>query len=201
MNRVTLLGRLGKDPEIRSTQSGEKVASFSVATSEQWKDKAQIALNHQVHLNPAGIPRQPGDKQLVVMRCEDCHQLDSQRRYMQPIAFDKHCANCHADQLNFSAVELAEHQRADAERIARPDQLLVGQADEGIGAFQRPQTLDETVDEARLLGARDQMQHHLGIGGRLHDGALVDELLAKREPVGEVAVMADGEAERIEFGE
>lgn len=40
MNRVTLLGRLGKDPEIRSTQSGEKVASFSVATSEQWKDKA-----------------------------------------------------------------------------------------------------------------------------------------------------------------
>lgn len=40
MNRVTLLGRLGKDPEIRSTQSGEKVASFPVATSEKWKDKA-----------------------------------------------------------------------------------------------------------------------------------------------------------------
>jgi hypothetical protein len=42
------------------------------------------------------------------MRCEDCHQLDAQRRYMQPIAFDKHCATCHADQLNFSAGELAE---------------------------------------------------------------------------------------------
>lgn len=39
LNRVSLLGRLGKDPEIRSTQSGEKVASFSIATSEQWKDK------------------------------------------------------------------------------------------------------------------------------------------------------------------
>lgn len=39
LNRVSLLGRLGKDPEIRSTQSGEKVASFSIATGEQWKDR------------------------------------------------------------------------------------------------------------------------------------------------------------------
>ncbi len=100
-----------------------------------------------------------------------------------------------------AAVELAEHQRADAERVARADQLLVGEADEGIGAFQRAQALDEAVDEARLLRARDQMQHHLGVGGGLHDGALMHELLAQRQPVGEVAVMADGEAERIEFGE
>ena len=47
-----------------------------------------------------------------------------------------------------AAVELAEHQRADAERIARADQLLVGQADEGIGAFELAQALDEAVDEA-----------------------------------------------------
>lgn len=40
LNRVSLLGRLGKDPEIRQTQSGENVASFSIATGEQWKDKA-----------------------------------------------------------------------------------------------------------------------------------------------------------------
>lgn len=39
LNRVSLLGRLGRDPEIRTTQSGEKVASFSIATGEQWKDK------------------------------------------------------------------------------------------------------------------------------------------------------------------
>lgn len=40
LNRVSLLGRLGKDPEVRTTQSGEKVASFSIATGEQWKDKS-----------------------------------------------------------------------------------------------------------------------------------------------------------------
>ena len=37
--KVTLVGNLGKDPEIRNTQNGKKVASFSVATSEKFKDK------------------------------------------------------------------------------------------------------------------------------------------------------------------
>jgi len=39
MNRVTLIGNLGQDPEIRITQSGGKVASMSLATSESWTDK------------------------------------------------------------------------------------------------------------------------------------------------------------------
>lgn len=40
VNKVIIVGNLGKDPEIRSFQNGGKVASFSVATSESWKDKA-----------------------------------------------------------------------------------------------------------------------------------------------------------------
>ncbi|MDR3424366.1 MAG: single-stranded DNA-binding protein [Alphaproteobacteria bacterium] len=40
VNKVILIGNLGRDPEIRSFQSGGRVASFSVATSESWKDKA-----------------------------------------------------------------------------------------------------------------------------------------------------------------
>ena len=40
VNRVILLGNLGKDPDIRSMQSGSKVASFSLATSKRWKDRA-----------------------------------------------------------------------------------------------------------------------------------------------------------------
>jgi single-strand DNA-binding protein len=39
LNKVTLIGNVGQDPEIRAMQSGDKVASFSVATSESWKDK------------------------------------------------------------------------------------------------------------------------------------------------------------------
>lgn len=39
VNKVTLLGNLGKDPEVRSFANGGKVVNFSVATSETWKDK------------------------------------------------------------------------------------------------------------------------------------------------------------------
>lgn len=39
-NRVILKGRLGKDPEQRTFQDGGSVVTFSMATSESWKDKA-----------------------------------------------------------------------------------------------------------------------------------------------------------------
>ena len=39
INKVILLGRLGGDPEIRVSQDGNKIARFSIATSESWKDK------------------------------------------------------------------------------------------------------------------------------------------------------------------
>jgi single-strand DNA-binding protein len=39
LNKALIIGNVGKDPEIRSMQSGDTVASFSIATSESWKDK------------------------------------------------------------------------------------------------------------------------------------------------------------------
>ena len=71
--------------------------------------------------------------------------------------------------------ELAEDERPDAERIARADQLLMREADQGIGAFDLEQGFDQLLDEAPLLAAGDEMQDHLGIGGRLADGAFFDE--------------------------
>jgi single-strand DNA-binding protein len=40
VNKVILVGNLGKDPEMRRTQSGAPVANLTVATSESWRDKA-----------------------------------------------------------------------------------------------------------------------------------------------------------------
>lgn len=40
INKVTLLGNLGQDPQVRALQSGQKVVSFSLATSDRWKDKS-----------------------------------------------------------------------------------------------------------------------------------------------------------------
>lgn len=40
VNKVILIGNLGKDPEVRTMPFGDRVANFSIATSESWKDKA-----------------------------------------------------------------------------------------------------------------------------------------------------------------
>jgi single-strand DNA-binding protein len=39
VNRVTILGNLGNDPELKYTASGSAIANLTVATSEEWKDK------------------------------------------------------------------------------------------------------------------------------------------------------------------
>lgn len=39
LNQVNIVGRLGQDPDIRRTQSGDAIANISVATSEVWRDK------------------------------------------------------------------------------------------------------------------------------------------------------------------
>lgn len=39
VNKVILVGNVGRDPEIRSTQNGKEIANFSVATSETWRDR------------------------------------------------------------------------------------------------------------------------------------------------------------------
>jgi single-strand DNA-binding protein len=40
VNKVILIGNLGKDPQVRSLNSGDKVVNFTLATSETWRDKA-----------------------------------------------------------------------------------------------------------------------------------------------------------------
>ena len=40
LNKVMLIGRLGADPEVRDTKTGGRFATFSLATSERWKDKS-----------------------------------------------------------------------------------------------------------------------------------------------------------------
>ena len=40
LNKAMIIGRLGKDPEVRYTQGGQAVANFSIATDERWTDKS-----------------------------------------------------------------------------------------------------------------------------------------------------------------
>lgn len=58
INKVILVGNVGQDPQIRTMQSGQKVASFSLATSDRWRDrqsgeqKEQTEWHRVVIFNP-----------------------------------------------------------------------------------------------------------------------------------------------------
>ena len=61
INKVILVGNVGQDPQVRSMQSGQKVVSFSLATSDRWRDKAtgeqkeQTEWHRVVIFNPSLI--------------------------------------------------------------------------------------------------------------------------------------------------
>lgn len=46
MNKVTLIGRVGKDPELKTFDNGGKIVNFTVATTERWKDKSGEKKEH-----------------------------------------------------------------------------------------------------------------------------------------------------------
>ena len=46
LNQAQLIGRVGKDPEVRRTQAGDAIANISVATTQKWKDKGGQQQEH-----------------------------------------------------------------------------------------------------------------------------------------------------------
>lgn len=59
VNKVIIVGNLGTDPETRAMQSGEEVANFSVATSENWTDKASGERKERTQWHKVVIWNQP----------------------------------------------------------------------------------------------------------------------------------------------
>ena len=59
INEATLLGRMGQDPDIRSMQTGDRVANLSIATSESWKDKNSGQKNERVQWHRVVVFNQP----------------------------------------------------------------------------------------------------------------------------------------------
>ena len=87
----------------------------------------------------------------------------------------------------------AEAERTDAARIADRDDRVRRQEEQRVGALDPRERVDDAVLDRDLLAARDQVDEHLGVGGRREDRALLLELGAELVGVREVAVVADRE--------
>ena len=95
INRATIMGNVGKDPEIKSFQDGNRVANFSIATTESWKDKAtgdrkertqwlNVAVFNQPLVNLVEKYVRKGDKVFVEGQIENQKYVDKasgQERY------------------------------------------------------------------------------------------------------------------------
>ena len=53
VNKVILVGNLGRDPEMRSFPNGDQVANVTLATTDKWKDKRRAARAHR--MAPPGL--------------------------------------------------------------------------------------------------------------------------------------------------
>lgn len=59
LNKVQLIGHLGRDPEVRSFQNGGKVVNLNVATSESWRDKASGERKERTEWHRVSITNEP----------------------------------------------------------------------------------------------------------------------------------------------
>ena len=59
VNKVIIIGNIGNDPEIKSMQSGDRVANLTVATSESWKDKSTGEKKERTEWHRVVIFNQP----------------------------------------------------------------------------------------------------------------------------------------------
>lgn len=61
VNKVILIGNLGADPEIRTTQGGQSVASLRIATAETWTDRDGKRAHQGLGVGGGGNRRQRGE--------------------------------------------------------------------------------------------------------------------------------------------
>jgi len=136
LNKVTIIGNVGKDPEIRNFQSGDKVADFSVATSESWKDKATGEKKdrtewHNVSVTNQGLIKviesyvKKGTKIYIEGKLEtQKYQKDGEDRYTTKIVlkpFNGEILLLDAKGDNAKAAPVSSHDTAKADGYVQDD--------------------------------------------------------------------------------
>lgn len=101
VNKVIIIGNLGKDPDIKHTQSGEKIANLYVATTESWKDKAtgekkdktewhKVVIFNDAIANAAAVYLKKGSKVYIEGQLQNREWMDNDiKRYTTEIVITK----------------------------------------------------------------------------------------------------------------
>src|SRR6185437_2328314 len=112
-------------------------------------------------------------------------------------ADDVECAALRGDDP--AIAELAENERAYAQRIAHRDQAFRRERGERVSALHLMQRVDHPLFDRVLETGGDEMDDDFGVAGRLEEAAAADERLAQLVGIGEIAVMADRESTKLKI--
>ena len=87
LNKITIIGRLGKDPELKQTPSGIAVTSFGVATSEKWRD-AQGQKKEETQWHNLVIWGKNAENAVKFMHKGDLHYFEGTMKYEKDKDFE-----------------------------------------------------------------------------------------------------------------
>ncbi len=145
LNFVSEIRSFADHPEFAvlrtdGTPPGENHRVWQVAVAgdegQPLHDRGGLLFNHQVHLAPAGVLNSRRDT--VHLACADCHVPQADGRYMAPLNYERHCAECHPLRLD----KLGELPHAAPE-------LVLGALRERIARLQLEPAAEPTVPESR----------------------------------------------------
>lgn len=156
---------LAERPPHSEQKPGQPVTS-------KWRDRGEIKFNHAAHLGPKGVKDQRGNTVVLSHNCQACHVPDPAGRYMLPIHYQQHCAQCHPllfDNQNYPG-DVVPHARPDIIRgfltqkytltvlnkpeplvESRPPRPLPGQADRRPLSVELARRLEELVAQAERI--------------------------------------------------
>ena len=127
VNKVILVGNLGKDPEVRYMPNGEAVANFSIATTDTWKDKS-------------GVKQEKTEWHSIVMYRKLAEIAGEYLKKGRPVYVE--------GRLQTRQWEKDGVTRYTTEVVADQMQMLGGKADTSTGSAQRQDTPSNEQDNA-----------------------------------------------------
>ena len=144
VNKVTLIGNLGRDPEVRRLTSGEPVVNLSIATSESWRDKASGERKEKTEWHRVVIFNENLAKVAEqYLRKGSKVYLEGQlqtRKYTDKDGAEKYSTEVVLQRFRGELVMLDG--RGDGERAERP---VMASASEGSRSFERAAALDDEI--------------------------------------------------------
>lgn len=151
VNKVILIGNLGRDPEIRSMQSGDKVANISVATSERWRDKTSGEQQEKTEWHRVVAWNNRGSQlaDFIEKFCKKGDRIYVEGRIEYRTWEDREGQTRYSTEINAREVILLSPRSGDADQPARERPAVAKAVPEGkFESFDEPpEALNEEDDD------------------------------------------------------